>query len=82
MINDTLECTQCVDSMISTRVRLGGGRGGRSGEEGSGEYCKVYKYYMYPVHRSDKLQHIDQFHVLRYCFLNNALCLSGSYDCT
>ena len=25
---------------------------------------------------------IDQFHVLRYCFLNNALCLSGSYDCT
>ena len=24
---------------------------------------------------------IDQFHVLRYCFLNNALCLSGSYDC-
>ena len=25
---------------------------------------------------------IDQFHVLRYCFLNNALCLCGSYDCT
>ena len=22
---------------------------------------------------------IDQFHVLRYCFLNNALCLCGSY---
>ena len=25
---------------------------------------------------------IDQFHVLRYCFLNNALSLYGSYDCT
>ena len=25
---------------------------------------------------------IDQFHVLRYCFLNDALCLCGSYDCT
>ena len=25
---------------------------------------------------------IDQFHVLRYCFLNNVICLCGSYDCT
>ena len=25
---------------------------------------------------------IDQFHAVRYCFLNNALCLCGSYDCT
>ena len=25
---------------------------------------------------------IDQFHVVRYCFLNNALRLYGSYDCT
>ena len=25
---------------------------------------------------------IDQFHVVRYCFLNNALSLYGSYDCT
>ena len=34
-------------------------------------------------HRHDpKVPHsilgIDQFHVLRYCFLNNALCLCGS----
>ena len=25
---------------------------------------------------------IDQFHFVRYCFLNNALSLYGSYDCT
>ena len=25
---------------------------------------------------------IDHFHVVRYCFLNNALSLYGSYDCT
>ena len=25
---------------------------------------------------------IDQFQVLQYCFLNDALCLCGSYDCT
>ena len=23
-----------------------------------------------------------EFHVVRYCFLNNALSLNGSYDCT
>ena len=28
------------------------------------------------------LNAIDQFHVVRHCFLNNALCLCGSYDCT
>ena len=30
----------------------------------------------------DILCYIDQFHVVRYCFLNNALSLYGSYDCT
>ena len=25
---------------------------------------------------------IDLFHIVRYCFLNNALSLYGSYDCT
>ena len=25
---------------------------------------------------------IDLFHIVRYCFLNNALSLCGSYDCT
>ena len=25
---------------------------------------------------------IDLFHIVRYCFLNNALSLCGAYDCT
>ena len=36
------------------------------------------------IHVATKTQKllIDQFHVVRYCFLNNALSLYGSYDCT
>ena len=45
------------------------------------KYYSLLNSHMIIVKHVDRSS-IDLFHVVRYCFLNNALSLYGSYDCT
>ena len=44
----------------------------------------MYKFQelMNKSNKRDAFRLIDLFHVVRYCFLNNSLCVCGAYDCT